>query len=154
MYKAMGVTGQDGSWRDGVFSQADPFTPYQGSVNQAGDGSLGAIRLPQRRENKSLRPRAVKGYGALPPGSPRQRPFHMNRLRHPNTLLPAFGPAAMQGLGYTFRDGVLGDDATIPNISITAGQPAATPAKWSPDLASIGIGVVVGAALLYGMTRH
>jgi hypothetical protein len=50
----------------------------------------------------------------------------------------------MQGLGYAYRDGVLGAD---PSATIQIG-PQPTPA-WKPDLASAGIGVMAGALLFY-----
>ncbi len=129
MYKAM--SGGEGEWRDGVFSHASPQQSYEASASQYADGSLGAVRL----RAQGARRRGRHGMsGAFQDGS-------LGR-----TFLPAFTGPQMRGLGYVFRDGVLGDDVTVSLPGVSTSQPKP---KWSPDLASIGLGVMAGALLFY-----
>lgn len=129
MYKSIG----EASYNDGLFSQAAPYQDYQASVSQFGDGALGATSRLVRSTTARRARRGVAG-----PGSAYQDGM-LGR-----TFLPAFSPQAMRGLGYTYRDGVLGAD---PSATIQIG-PQPTPA-WKPDLASAGIGVMAGALLFY-----
>lgn len=93
------MNGQDpatGAWRDGMFSHAAPLQDYQASVKQFQEGSLGAVRL--RAPHGRRHGRAMSGA------------FQDGTLGR--SFLPAFTPQQMQGLGYAYRDGSLGDDIT------------------------------------------
>ncbi len=139
MYRAIG----DASFQDGVFSQGAQQQAYQASLKQFADGALGGGDRRLHRLTRQ-RVRAQSGMG--------------------NTFLPAFTPRQMKGLGlgHAFRDGVLGDDSTaattalpssatitLPSITTTPATPA--PTKWSPDVASVGIGMIVGGLLFYAL---
>lgn len=132
MYKA--ISGNEGEWNDGVFSQAAPLQQYQASLREFENGALGALtkrpdpRFVRRGRYVSVR-RPMQGMG--------------------KTFLPAFTREEMRGLGHAYQDGVLGADSTtaspsisIPAVTITEGsQPA--PA-WKFDLTSMFIGMAAG----------
>ena len=67
------------------------------------------------------------------------------------TFLPAFSDRAMQGLGYTFRDGVLGDATSIvPSSVLPVTQDNLTAATSATDtkIAQLTKGVAIGGAVL------
>ena len=67
------------------------------------------------------------------------------------TFLPAFSDRAMQGLGYTFRDGVLGDATSIvPSSVLPVTQDNLSAATCATDtkIAQLTMGVAIGGAVL------
>ncbi len=136
MYKAIG----EAAYNDGLFSQAAPFQAFQASVSQFGDGGLGATsrlvsssRFSTKRRARGRVPghHTYAGLGA--PGASYAdgtlgNAYHDGSLGS-RTFLPAFSKRAMQGLGYTFRDGVLGDDVTVSVPGVAVASPQAQEAQ-------------------------
>lgn len=150
MYKAIG----EAAYNDGLFSQAAPFQAFQASVSQFGDGGLGATsrlvsssRAPVKRHPRA---RGAAGFGNAFHDGSLGNAYRDGSLGN-RTFLPAFSKRAMQGLGYTFRDGVLGDDVTVSIPGVTS---TPVPAAWKPDLASVGVGLIAGGLLFYFTSKH
>jgi len=184
MYKAVG----DAAYNDGLFSQAAPYQAYQASVSQFGDGGLGASKqsntrfLTQMRKGRyvgaspRVRPLVkphVSGLGATSSLVPTMVRTHKGRTTRQGvsgpgasynggslgrTFLPAFSAREMQGLGYSFRDGSLGDvidvaacDAIAPcvNNTISARGESMDEALKKPFNQIVALSLVGIAAYLY-----
>ncbi len=113
MYKAM--SGPEGEWHDGVFSQAAPWQGYQASLEEFENGALGASSrvvpgAPWRFRVRRGRPVAGPGVAFQDGSLGRSFLQAFPRQQH----------RGMRGLGQAFRDGSLGDavsDAACQAIS-------------------------------------